>query len=222
MKKISVLLADDHSVVRQGLQVLLGRDPGIEVVGHAENGKHAVALATRLQPAVIVMDVAMPILNGIQATHLICKRLPNTQVLVLSSFSDDETLRRMILAGAAGYLTKQNATTDLVPAIYEIFRGNSWFSPGVAKRLAQLLTQHPKPGEFRQAAQLTDRENEVLQLIAEGFANKQIAEELSISINTVEKHRQRLMAKLGLHERAGLTRYALEHGIIEGEHHEDS
>ena len=214
--KITVLLADDHTVVRQGLRALLEAENDMTVVGEAENGRQAVQMAKRLQPEVVVMDIAMPSLNGLEATRQISRESPKSKVLILSSYSDDEYVQQLTDAGASGYLVKQTAAQDLVGAIREAKKGNAFFSPAISKRLLEHFraTIGRPPGE-KKAPKLTPRELEVLQLIAEGYANKQIAGELFISIKTVEKHRQQLMHKLDIHDVAGLTRYAIAKGIIE-------
>ena len=216
MQKITVLLADDHTVVRQGLRALLEAENDMTVVGEAENGRQAVQMAKRLQPEVVVMDIAMPSLNGLEATRQISRESPKSKVLILSSYSDDEYVQQPTDAGASGYLVKQTAAQDLVGAIREAKKGNAFFSPAISKRLLEHFraTIGRPPGE-KKAPKLTPRELEVLQLIAEGYANKQIAGELFISIKTVEKHRQQLMHKLDIHDVAGLTRYAIAKGIIE-------
>ncbi len=217
MKKITVLLADDHTVVRQGLRLLLEAEEDIKVVGEAENGRQAVLLAKKLQPDVIVLDVAMPLLNGLEATRQITREVPNTKVLVLSSYSDDEYVQQLTEEGAAGYLIKQTAANDLIKAIREAHKGNAFFSPSISKRLLEQCREAFVRGGpvKKRTGRLTSREAEVLQLIAEGHANKQIAAELNISIKTVEKHRQQVMNKLGIHDVAGLTRHAIAKGIIE-------
>ncbi len=217
MQKITVLLADDHTVVRQGLRALLVVESDIEIVGEAETGRQAVQLAKQFTPDVVVMDVAMPLLNGLEATRQILKQVPHTKVLVLSSYSDDEYVQQLTEAGAAGYLVKQTAANDLLKAIREAHKGNTFFSPSVAKRLRDHSRQAFTNGQpvKKKAEHLTTRESEVLQLIAEGQANKQIAAELCISIKTVEKHRQQVMNKLNIHDIAGLTRHAISKGIIE-------
>lgn len=217
MQKIKVLLADDHIVVRQGLRALLAAEEDIEIVGEADNGRQAVQLARRLQPEVVVMDIAMPVLNGLEATRQISRALPACKVLILSSYSDDEYVQQLTEAGAAGYLVKQTAANDLLKAIREAQRGNAFFSPSIAKRLRDQCREAFSTGQPMKPASnaLTTREAEVLQLIAEGRANKQIAGELCISIKTVEKHRQQVMNKLGIHDVASLTRYAISKGIIE-------
>jgi len=217
MEKITVLLADDHIVVRQGLKALLAAEEGIEIVGEADNGREAVVMTKKFLPDVVVMDIAMPVLNGLEATRQISRAVPSAKVLVLSSYSDDEYIQQLTEAGAAGYLVKQTAANELLKAIREAQLGNAYFSPAVAKRLRDHCREALAGGQpsKRRSDYLTAREAEVLQLIAEGRANKQIASELCISIKTVEKHRQQVMNKLGIHDVAGLTRHAIAKGIIE-------
>ncbi len=217
MQKINVILADDHTIVRQGFRALLEAEPDMAVVGEAENGRQAVQLAKKLTPDVVVMDIAMPLLNGLEATRQVMKEVPSAKVLILSSYSDDEYVQQLTQAGAAGYLLKQTAVTDLLKAIREARKGNAFFSPAICKRLMEHYRQTLLHGVAvrKGTDMLTSREAEVLQLVAEGKANKQIASELGISIKTVEKHRQQLMSKLDIHEIAGLTRYAIAKGIVE-------
>jgi DNA-binding NarL/FixJ family response regulator len=218
MQKIRVILAEDHTVVRQGLRALLAAEGDIEIVGEAENGRVAIQLVKKFLPDVAVIDIAMPVLNGLEATRQITRTVPSTKVLILSSYSDDEYVHQLTQAGAAGYLVKQTAANELLKAIREAHRGNAYFSPSVAKRLRDHCREAFVSGQpvRRRSDYLTTREAEVLQLIAEGRANKQIAAELCISIKTVEKHRQQVMNKLGIHDVAGLTRHAISKGIIEG------
>ncbi len=217
MEKIRVILADDHVVVRQGLRALLSAEDDIEIVGEADNGRQAVQLVRKLSPDVALIDIAMPVLNGLEATRQITKGCPSTRVLVLSTYGDDEYVQKLVGAGAAGYLVKQSAANDLLKAIRETHRGNSFFSATVARNMRNLRADglNGENAPARQEDALTTREAEVLQLIAEGMANKQIAAELGISIKTVEKHRQQVMNKLGIHDVAGLTRFAITKGIIE-------
>jgi DNA-binding NarL/FixJ family response regulator len=216
MKKIGILLADDHAVVRQGLRALLEAEGDICVVGEAENGRQAVAQAKKTLPDVVVMDVAMPGMNGVEATRQIVRNIPSTKVLVLTSYGDDDYVTQLLEAGATGYLVKQMAAADLLKAIREVHHGNAFFSPSIAKRLRQQERETFAGGQpATKLSKLTSREAEVLQLVAEGFANKQIAAELSISIKTVEKHRQQAMNKLNIHDVAGLTRYAIAKGWVE-------
>jgi DNA-binding NarL/FixJ family response regulator len=215
MKRITILLAEDHTIVREGFRKLLEAEDDLEVVGEAQTGRQAVELTRKLRPAVVVMDIAMPLLNGLEATRQIRKALPGTKVLILSAHSDDAYVDQAIAIGAVGFLLKQTSSQNLSVAIREVQKGNTFFSASVAKRL------HDQKGSARggalrkKVARLSSRELEVLQLIAEGKANKETAAELGISIKTVEKHRQNLMAKLNIHEISGLTRYAIGAGIIE-------
>jgi DNA-binding NarL/FixJ family response regulator len=217
MDKIKVLLVDDHTVVRQGLRVLLEAEQDITIVAEAENGRQAVQLTKKHLPDVVVMDIAMPMLNGLEATRQIIREAPTAKVIILSSYSDDEYVHQLTEAGAAGYLLKQTAATDLMKAIREARKGNAFFSPAISKRLLEHYREAFMKGMpvRKRAELLTSREAEVLQLIAEGKPNKQIAAELCISIKTVEKHRQQVMNKLNIHDVAGLTRYAISKGIIE-------
>lgn len=216
MRKIRVLLADDHIVVRQGLRALLSAEEDIEIIGEADDGRQAVQMVRDMAPDVVVMDIAMPVLNGVEATRQVLHERTPTKVIVLSSYSDDEFVQQVTEAGASGYLEKQTAGNELVKAIHEAYSGNAFFSPLIAKRLRdhcrENLTRHQPR---RRSEYLTTREAEVLHLIAEGRPNKQIAAELCISIKTVEKHRQQVMNKLGIHDVAGLTRHAIAKGIIE-------
>ncbi len=217
MKKINVLLVDDHTVVRQGLRALLQSEEDIVVAGEAENGRQAVMLARQEPPPdVVLMDVAMPLLNGIEATRQILKLVPGTKVLVLTSYGDDECVEQLLEAGAAGYLLKQTAANDLLRAIRQVNQGQGFFSPAIARRWrTQWRDSFTNGHASRKPGELTSREAEVLQLIAEGFSNKQIAGELAISIKTVEKHRQQVMNKLNIHDTASLVRHAAAKGIIE-------
>jgi two-component system, NarL family, nitrate/nitrite response regulator NarL len=217
MKGITVLLAEDHEIVREGLRTLLEAEGDIAVVGEAETGRQAVALTRKLRPAVVVMDIAMPLLNGLEATRQILKAIPATRVLILSAHSDDAYVEQVIAMGASGYLIKQTSARVLSRAIREVHAGRTYFSPAIAKRLCHRDQKPPlRAGQMkRQIARLSSREAEVLQRIAEGAANKQIAAGLGISIKTVEKHRDHLMRKLNIHDTAGLTRYAIAAGIIE-------
>lgn len=217
MKRITVLLADDHAIVRTGLRALLEAVGDIHVVGEADNGHRAVLEAARLQPDVVLLDLSMPILNGVEAARQIAQAVPAAKVLVLSSYSDGQHVRQAIQAGVVGYVMKEAGADDLLEAIRRTRNGDAFFSPPVLK---QLLEQSSKsPGDRScgtcEVSTLPSRQVEVLQLIAEGHSTKQIAARLRLSRKTVEKHRQGLMDALNLHKPAALTRYAAAIGIID-------
>ena len=218
MKKITILLAEDHMIVREGLRALLNSEKDIEVIGEAENGHQAVELTRKLCPAVVVMDIAMPLLNGLEATRQILRAAPTAKVLILSAHSDDAYVEHVMALGASGYLVKQTAADVLPKAIRKVFQGGTFFSPAISKRIRdqeKRAMDRGESGRKNEPVHMTSREVEVLQLIAEGKANKQTADELHISIKTVEKHRQSLMEKLNIHDTASLTRYAIATGVIE-------
>ncbi len=217
MKRITVLLADDHTIVREGFRKMLEFEEDLEIVGEAHDGRQAVALAVKLHPDVILMDLAMPLLNGLEATRQALKALPDTRVLILSAHSDDAYVDNATEVGAFGFLLKQSSAHEVCRAIREVKKGKMFFSAAVTKRRDRLHPQTlDRAGSLKKnGAQLTSREMEVLQLIAEGKANKETAAELGIGIKTVEKHREHLMEKLDIHDTAGLTRYAIGAGIIE-------
>jgi DNA-binding NarL/FixJ family response regulator len=216
MKPISVLLVDDHSVVRQGLRMLLEQAGKIKVAGEAASGREALRVAQAILPDVVVMDLAMPLLNGFQATRQLASAVPSAKVLVLSSYGDELHVQEALAAGVAGYVLKQMASVELVKAIQAVARGERFF--GVATtNLLRGSEGAPAADQAGPAVapKLSTREGEVLQLVAEGYPNKQIASELGISTKTVEKHRQTLMEKLSIHNTAGLTRYAIANRVIE-------
>ena len=215
--RITILLVEDHALVREGVRSLLDLEAGFEVVGEAQDGRTAVSQVKKLRPAVVVMDIAMPLLNGLEATRQIRLAVPDTKVLVLSAHSDDAYIEQVAALGAAGYLIKQTSADWLAKAIREVEKGNTFFSPAIAEQLRDHYESSPDRTRTvkRKGQRLSSREVEVLQLIAEGQANKQVATELQISLKTVEKHRQRLMQKLSIHDTAGLTRHAIAAGVIE-------
>ena len=218
MQKIRLLVVDDHNVVRGGLLALLTAEPDLEIVGEATSGRQAVALAHSLRPQVVIMDLAMPRLNGMEATRQIASSLPSTKVIVLSAYQDDYHVRQAVVAGAAGFVLKRAASVELVEAIREVHRGEAYFSAAVMRQVQRMYSALNELSETDNSAadvELTGREAEVLQLVAEGFPSKLIADELGLSIKTVEKHRQTLMDKLNLHCTADLVRYAANKGIIE-------
>jgi len=217
MPHITVLLAEDHLIVREGLRALLKIETDLRVIGEAANGREAVALAAKLNPDVIVMDIAMPLLNGLEATRQILHAAPKTKILILSAHGDDAYVDNVMALGAAGYLVKQTAGEVLPTAIREVHHGKHFYSPSISKRRFQHQRQARAMGNLpkKDAPKLTSREMEVLQLIAEGKANKESADVLHISVKTIEKHRQKVMEKLNIHDTASLTRYAISTGIIE-------
>src|SRR6185369_3454323 len=217
MKPITVLLAEDHQIVREGFRALLNQERDIEVVGEAETGRQAVQLTRKLRPTVVVMDIAMPLLNGLEATRQIRKDFPDTRVLILSAHNDDAYIEQVAALGASGFLLKQSSSHALATAIREVEKGNTFFSPAITKRVQNRSGKLvDREGKYQKKNnRLSSREVEVLQLIAEGKPNKQVAAELGVSFKTVDKHRQHLMSKLDIHDVAGLTRYAIAEGIIE-------
>lgn len=217
MKQITVLLVEDHQIVREGFRSLLKHEADIEVVGEAQTGRQAVQLTRKLRPAVVVMDIAMPLLNGLEATRQIRRDFPATKVLILSAHSDEAYVEQVMALGAAGFLLKQDSSLELAAAIREVQKGNTFFSPLLSKRVqnGRPRTSLGSSPHKRKGNPLSSREVEVLQMIAEGKPNKQMAAELGVSFKTVDKHRQHLMSKLNIHDIAGLTRYAISEGIIE-------
>jgi DNA-binding NarL/FixJ family response regulator len=210
-KKFRILLADDHSVVRQGFRLILENQSDMEVVGEAANGREAVTVAESLQPDVVIMDVTMPELNGIEATRRISELSPRTRVLALSMHKDSVYVREILRAGAKGYLLKDAAGNDLLAAVRAVARGEGYLSPAVSDAVLTDYRKHvTNPIDL-----LTSREREVLQMIAEGKTNKEIANSLQLSVYTVEAHRGRLMEKLNLHSTGELVRFALRNGLID-------
>lgn len=212
---VRVLVAEDHTIVRQGLLALLRSAPDVQVVGEAEDGRGAVAAARDLTPDVVLMDLGMPGLNGVDATIQILRESPRSRVLVLSMHAGEEHVRPAVRAGAAGYLVKGAGLSDLIAAIRAVARGEAFFSPSVAAILLRDARGEASvaPGK-RASSELSSREREILQLVGEGRSSPQIAQLLSLSIKTVEGHRSRIMAKLGIHDLAGLVRYAVRIGLV--------
>jgi DNA-binding NarL/FixJ family response regulator len=215
MGQLRLLLADDHTVVRQGLRRVLEERPDWVVVAEAGNGRDAVKQAEELKPDVAILDIAMPLLNGIEATRQIVKRSPATRVLVLTMHSDEVYVNQILKAGATGYLLKDSADVDLIKAVGDVSVGKSFFSPGVAQLMLDDHVRRLADRGFTDRYELlSEREREVFQLIAEGKANKEIAHILSISPSTVETHRARIMEKLDLHSAAEIVLYAVRRGVI--------
>ena len=211
MKRIRILLADDHAVVRQGFKMILAAQPDMEIVGEAANGREAVDLAEQLRPDVVVMDVAMPELNGIEATRRLASSVPHARVVALSMHKDSVYVREILRAGARGYLLKDSGAADLVAAIRAVASGESYLSPAVSNAVLDDYRRHAtNPIDL-----LTSREREVLQLLAESKTNKEIAGVLNLSVYTVEAHRGRIMEKLNLHSIGELVRFAVRNGLIE-------
>jgi DNA-binding NarL/FixJ family response regulator len=217
MKRITVLLAEDHMIVREGFRKMLELEDDFEIVGEAQDGRAAVALAKKFRPEVVLMDIAMPLLNGLEATRQVLKAVPATKVLMLSAHSDDAYVKNATDSGAMGFLLKQTSAHDVCRAIREVQKGKTFFSPSISRRQERINPKSlSRAGVLKKKiSELTSREMEVLQLIAEGKANKETASELGIGIKTVEKHREHLMEKLDIHDTAGLTRYAICAGVIE-------
>jgi DNA-binding NarL/FixJ family response regulator len=217
MKRTTILLADDHMVLREGLRKLLELDADMEVIGQAEEGLQAVTLAKKLRPVVVLMDIDMPLLNGLEATRQVLKALPATKVLILSAYSHQEYVRNAIQSGAMGFLLKQTSAHEVCRAVREVQEGKTFFNSLISKPLVTLNPQMPdRTGLLsKKFSQLTSRQVEVLKLIAKGKTTKEAASEMGICKNTVGKHREHLIKKLDIHNTAGLTRYAIETGIIE-------
>jgi two-component system, NarL family, response regulator NreC len=212
MAKIRVLLADDHAILRDGLRSLLSHQEDIQVVGEAKDGAEAVAGVHELHPDVVVMDIAMPGMNGLQATRKIREQYPETRVLVLTQHEDRQYVMSVLQAGAAGYVIKRAAGTDLITALRAVARGETFLYPSVA---TTLLEQVQRSGASGGSCVLTPREQEILKYIVQGKTNPQIAADLSLSVRTVDWHRTNLMSKLDLHTVADLVRYALQNGLAE-------
>ncbi|HLJ30444.1 MAG TPA: response regulator transcription factor [Candidatus Angelobacter sp.] len=210
--KLSILIADDYAVVRRGLRSLLEAEPDWQVVSEASNGREAVAQVTELRPDVAILDVSMPELNGLDAARLILKDAPNTRVLVLTAYHSDEMIEKALQAGVRGYVLKSDAETDLVAAVKALVQGRTFFTSAVSEVLVDRFRrekEEPKPGV------LTVREVEIVQLLAQGKSNKEVADILGISPRTVENHRAQIMQKLGLKSFSELIRYAIRNGIVE-------
>lgn len=215
MKKIRILLADDHTILRDGIRNLLDEEPDMEVVGEAEDGREAVQLAQQLKPDVVIMDIAMPLLNGVEATRQIKRDHPQCQVLVLTMHDDEEYIRQVLEAGALGYVLKYAAAGELFGAIRAVHRGEAVLSPAITRLVIEDFLRWANVQPQYTPNSLTPREREVLQLVAEGYTNREISGILSVSIKTVQAHRTNLMQKLNLHDRGELIKYAIQKKIIE-------
>ena len=215
MQKIRVLVVDDHTIVRDGICSLLGLTPDIDVVGEAADGREALEVVRKLTPDVVLMDIAMPIMGGLEATRRICKEFPGVKVLALTQYDDREYVFPVIEAGACGFISKTAASSELASGIRSVYHGDSYLSPSVAKLLVEDYQQGANMREGHDPyEQLTDREREILKLLAEGYTTQEIADMLTLSPKTVEGHKTSLMAKLDIHSRIDLVKYALRKGII--------
>jgi len=211
MKRIRILLADDHAVVRQGFKMILGAEPDMEIVGEAANGREAVALAEEVRPDVVVMDVAMPELNGIEATRRLAASVPHARVLALSMHKDSVYVREILRAGARGYVLKESIAGDLVKAVRAVAAGEGYLSPAVSNAVLDDYRRHVT----NPIDPLTSREREVLQMLAEGKTNKEIAAVLRLSVYTIDAHRGRIMEKRNVHSINELVRFAVRNGLID-------
>lgn len=215
-EEIRVFLADDHAVVRSGLRLLLESQPDLRIVGEAENGRETVHRVRELKPDVVLMDIEMPDINGIEATRQIKETVPAVAILALTMYENDQYFFEMLRAGASGYVPKRAAPDELVTAIRAVSRGEVFLYPSLAGRLVQDYFQRVDTGEQTAVTdELTPREQEVLTLIAEGLSNAEIADQLVISVKTVDRHRENIMRKLNLHNRVDLVKYALRKGLID-------
>lgn len=210
--KVKIILADDHAIIREGLRPLLEKEPGMTVVGEAEDGRQALNLVRELQPDVVVMDITMPGLNGIEATRQIRQDFPEVKIVALSVHCDEQYVARMIQAGASGYLPKNSAFKELATAIKTVIANKTYLSPKIVDSVVQYM-QKIKPAGDASESVLTAREREVLQLLAEGKTTKEISSHLNVSERTVDAHRQHIMTKLDLHSIAELTKYAITQGL---------
>jgi DNA-binding NarL/FixJ family response regulator len=212
---ITVFIADDHRVVRDGLKLILGHHPNLEVVGEAGDGIEAANQCLKLEPDVVIMDIGMPLLNGIEATCKILKKIPSAKVIILSMYGDDQTVLAALRAGARGFILKDEAGEEVVKAIIQVMEGNAYLSPQISSILIEEFSRKESVlyKEDGTLLNLTPQEKQVLQLIAEGHTSKEIGEFLFISTQTVRSHRKNIMAKLNIHNVAGLTKFALMKGL---------
>jgi two-component system response regulator NreC len=210
-----VLVADDHTILRDGIRLLLGSQPDIEVVGEAADGRDAYFKTDELRPHVVLMDIGMPVWNGLDATQQIKRAFPEIRVLILTQHDNDEYVYRILQAGASGYVLKRAAGAELVSAIRNVYRGNAFIYPSMANALLSDYLRRAEAGEERASYDgLTDRERQILKMIAEGCTSQQIADLLCLSVKTVQAHRGNLMEKLNMHDRTELVKYAIRKGII--------
>lgn len=215
-KKITILLADDHTIVRQGMAHLLGEQPDIQVIGEAKNGTKAVEMAIELNPDIVILDIAMPLLNGIEAAKRIRKELPNCKILILSMYSHEHYIHNLLEVGVSGYLLKDSSGVEIIEAIHAAMNNEMVMSPIISKKIEDsLLSPYKNSSKEERYKNLSNREREVFQLIAEGFSAKQIAEMLFISLSTVKSHRAKIMGKLGVDSPTHLVRIAVNMGLVD-------
>jgi DNA-binding NarL/FixJ family response regulator len=218
MSSLRLLLADDHALVRAGMRALLNELPGVEVVAETGDGREALRLVREQRPDIALIDISMPGLNGLEVASRIVHDHPTTRVVIVSMHGDDESVRRALVAGAAGYLLKNSDRSELELALRAVARGDTWLSPSLTKRVVAAYTHGtPQPSEGWAFATLTPRQREVLQLVAEGHSSKEIASRLNVALKTVETHRTELMERLGIHGVASLVRYAIQVGLVRPE-----
>lgn len=210
---ISVIIVDDHKIIRDGLKTLLSKEIDIDVVGEAENGREAIKITLEKRPEIVIMDIGMPVMNGIEATRQIIKDLPETKVIALSMHYDKQYVKGMLSSGAKGYLLKDCAGEELSEAIRTVSKNNTYISQDITNTVIEGYSELQEASKSRVKAELTNREKEILQLLTEGDSTKQIAIELYISVKTVEAHRANIMGKLNIHNLPELTKYAIRHGF---------
>jgi len=215
MKKIRVLIADDHVIVREGLRTLLEAQPDIEVVGEATSGEEAVSKAKAIKPDIVLMDISMPGMNGLEATRQIREHSPEVKILALTMHEGDEYFFKILEAGASGYFIKGGSSSELISALQAVWQGHVFLYPTMATKLVSDYMQRVRSGQAKESYDgLTNREREILKLIAEGYSNQEIAKRLVLSPSTVQTHRANIMSKLQLHSRTELVKYAIQHGFI--------
>ena len=217
MSVLRLVLADDHALVRQGMRALLSELPGVDVVGDTGDGREALQLIRDKKPDIALIDISMPGLNGLEVAARVGREQPATRVIIVSMHSDDESVRRALVAGAAGYILKNSDRHELELALRTVARGDTWLSPSLTKRVVKAFTESAHGSTEGPLEVLTPRQREVLQLVAEGHSNKEIANRLNVALKTVETHRNELMERLGIHGVAGLVRYAIQVGLVRPE-----
>jgi len=215
MEKIRIILADDHTILREGLKVLLEKQGNIKVVAEASNGQEAVSKTVEFQPDVVILDISMPLMEGLEATRQIRREAPNVRILVLTMHDDSEFFLQLLRAGASGYVTKKSVASDLINAVEAVYRGESFFCTSMSKTLLSDYLRLVKNTEETEQEELTPREREIVKLIAEGYTNQEIAELLHRSVKTIESHRANILSKLGVHDSIELVKYAVRKKLIE-------